>query len=264
MEEIMRDISNHFNQEITLRKEILEEEKKIANYQLETSQAENEIYMMNLSSNPTIKMKEAKAKIVKCGEDIEACQKKLNEKYVTQSSLIKKRVLLQKLIKQYSCLPGGSSLNATYQYFLVLLDNLTLQHRNYINGMVLQGKKLSVDRLEDQIKIRDQALFDLGSKLKNKKKFLEINKSIQTLQEMDLDPLIELPVLKANNPVFHENQLRSNSSKHREVKSSKELPYYQPKAKNKQNPSTDIRQDHITMSCSLIHTLTKSEKIQID
>jgi hypothetical protein len=198
-EKIIKDITNHFQEEIKLRKEIIEMERAVENIKLEISDKEWDLYKLN--ANETSKSNEIKKYIkTKTGEK-ETTEKIIQEKYFKQSELIKKRKDIQLLIKNNNKELGAKVLTNTYQYYVTLLENMTLEHRRNVNFNEIKRKDIQINQLSDQIKKRDEFIINATNEFRNKKvDFKYNNDKLKSLEYLDLQPL-RLPVINMNNYV---------------------------------------------------------------
>ena len=105
--------------------------------------------------------------------------------------------------------PGGKILLQTYQYYFILLDNMTLEHRKNVNLSEMKRKEFQINKLLDQIKARDEVILTANNEIKQKKiNFKFNNENFKSLEEIDLEPL-RLPVVVSNS----QNIFNSRESK---------------------------------------------------
>jgi hypothetical protein len=215
LDNILKLISTHFAEEIQLRKEIIDIEKLIEDIKSQIAEKEFELYK-STNKNDEDKIKKV---INNFNTENEKNTKNLNEKYVQQSELIKKRSEIQKQITKFSKeYPTGIKiLMNTYQYYSSLLENMTLDHRKNQKFNELKIKDYEIEKLIDQIKIRDNMLTNFETELKKKKiPFKTSNNQIKSLQELESEPIYipvmiaELPAINSNNFVYNSEE-RKNS-----------------------------------------------------
>ena len=149
IEKIQKNVTQHFNEEIKLRKDVIETEKKIENNKNEVSELEYQLYkLVDNKEGDSIKKK-----INTINLENDKLLKIVSDKLTQQSDAAKKRVDLQreilKLTKENSS--GGKILMGTYQYYSTLLDNIILEHRKNVNLNEVKRKDLQLDKLLDQI-----------------------------------------------------------------------------------------------------------------
>jgi len=122
---------------------------------------------------------------------------------------------LQKLINNLSKEPLGSSLNLTYQYYVVLLDNMTLEHKKNMNLLNLKQREVKLNKLIDQINIRDQLIHNAKSELEKKGVSIKQNEQIKPLESLNIEHSFVLPVVisnnsdKIDNKIFNKNALNN-------------------------------------------------------
>jgi len=169
---------------------------------------------LNNNQNSQKESENLKKQITSLNTENENSHKSLNEKYTIQSSLIKKRTELQKVITSFSKdnQTGGKVLMQTYQYYTTLLDNMSLEHRRNINFSEMKRKEFQINKVVDQIKLRDDFIINATSEIKKKKIPFKINPEIvKSLDEIELEPL-RLPVIVNNyNPRSHGENSNINS-----------------------------------------------------
>jgi hypothetical protein len=202
VENVQKEISDHFNQEIKLRKEILENEKSIENNKNIITEKEFDLYKLfkKTTNANNIEADKNKKYILQLNNDIESIHKRLNEKYGKQSDLIKTRTTLQNLISKVTKEnpTGGKILIHTYKYFTSLLENMTLEHRRNLNLSEIKRKDLQINTLLDQIKARDEMILSVNSEMLKKKIPMKRNARIKSIEEIEMTPL-KLPVINPNN-----------------------------------------------------------------
>jgi kinesin family protein 18/19 len=197
IEKIQKNVTQHFNEEIKLRKEVIETEKKIENNKNEVSELEYQLYkLVDNKEEDSIKKK-----IITINSENDKLLKLVSEKLTKQSEAAKKRVDLQreisKLTKENSF--GGKIIMGTYQYYSTLLDNIILEHRKNVNLNEVKRKDLQLDKLLDQIKERDNFMIEANSELKKKKiNFKYITENLKSIEEINIEPL-NLPLIIGKN-----------------------------------------------------------------
>lgn len=232
IDKFSKEIANHFQEEIRVRKDILETEKKIDNLTLDLKEREFELYkQINLNANSkerasNLKQKELKSSINKINDQIEICKQNLNQKNVQWSELQSKREEIQSSINKFSKEPLGASLNLTYQYYIVLLDNMALDHKKNLNLLNLKQKEVKLNKLIDQIKLRDVFIDNAKTELSKKGVKLNNKEEIKSIENLNIDHSYVLPV------VIHQPQENINK--------------YSYSQGNKNNSSNSLKQVNFT------------------
>ena len=199
IENLLSLISTHFQEEINLRKDIIESEKTIENIKLQIAEKEFELYKSSLSNKKEIE--KIKNSIKSFNTEKEKSTIKLNEKYIKQSMITKKRSEIQSQITKFGKEHPSSLkiLMNTYKYYSSVLENILLDHRKNLKFNEIQIKDFAIEKLIDQIKIRDNLLNSYETEIKNKKINLKLNDTnIKSLDEIDSEP-INLPVILSRN-----------------------------------------------------------------
>jgi len=209
IENLLGLISNHFQEEINLRKDIIEVEKIIENIKFQIAEKEFELYKS--SSSNKIEIEKIKNIIKSFNTEKEKSTIKLNEKYIQQSTLTKKRSEIQSQISKFGK-DHPSSLKIlmnTYKYYSSVLENILLDHRKNLKFNEIQIKDLTIEKLIDQIKIRDSLLNSYETEIKNKKINLKSNGiNIKSLDQIDSEP-INLPVILSRNQMSNDAWMTS-------------------------------------------------------
>ncbi len=223
-EKIQKDITNHFQEEIKIRKEIIEIERKIENNKVEAAEKEYDMY----KSNNDKEIEACKKKIASLNAENDKLQTNVNEMYIKQSSLINKRTEFQKLITLNTKEnPTGSKiLMNTYLYFSSLLDNMNLEHRRNVNFNEIRRKDFQINKLADQIRARDDFILQANSEIKkNKIPFKFNNENLKSIEEIDLEPL-KLPVIIHKNNFIAKKEITQQREKSPTPKHSKNIKIY--------------------------------------
>jgi len=219
LENVLKLITTHFSEEIQLRKEIIEKEKLIEENKSKIAEKEFELYKSTTKSESD----KIKNVITNFYSENEKNTINLNEKYMQQSVLIKKRSEVQKQITNFSKEHpvGIKIIMNTYQYYSSLLENMTLVHRKNQKLNEMKTIDYEIEKLIEQIKIRDGMLSNFEAEFKKKKiPFKTINNNqIKTMKQLESEPfnipymIGELPLIKNNNNVNILDE-RKNSPRH--------------------------------------------------
>jgi kinesin family protein 18/19 len=189
VESLQNQITQHFQEEIKIKKDIIDLETKINQNKLEINQEDNEK-----------KGNKAKTNKSKKKEEIDILNSQLDEKYVKQYEIIKRRDELQKQINLINKEQGGTNLSLQYQYYTVLLENMNLKHKKQTNANELVIKEIQVKKLFGQIKLRDQFINRASTELKKKNVDLKVNANIKTIDDLEIEPVsVVLPQIVVNN-----------------------------------------------------------------
>lgn len=198
VEKVQKEVTVHFQEELKMRKEIIELERKVENNKIEIAAKEYDLYK-NLSGKDA---EGAKKQISSLNSENEKMQKLVNEKYVKQSELIKKRSNFQKAITQVTkeSPPGGKILLNTYLYYSTLLENMTLEHRRNVNFNEMKKKDYQINKLVDQIKHRDNFIENSSNEIRKRKiPFKYNNENLKSLDEIEIEPLRLPLIIQKNN-----------------------------------------------------------------
>ena len=210
-EKIQKDIMEHFQTEINLKKKIIEKEEIIENLKNELSDKEYELFHANVANQKTLKNEVEEKR-----DDIKDKSKKINKGYVKQNELITKRKQIQatitKLSKNEPNNPQIKNLFNIYKYYLNLLENMNTEHRKFISMNEIRRKEKKIGILTEQLDLRDMYIKDAYKEIElNKCDFNYKNPKIISSEEIDLAP-IRPPVVKISPSICSLQNLAKNLS----------------------------------------------------
>ena len=194
-EKIQKEIMEHFQNEINLKKKIIEKEEIIENMKNELCEKEYELFHANLANQKALKNEVEEKR-----DDIKEKSKKINKGYVKQNELITKRKQIQatisKLSKNEPNNPQIKNLFNIYKYYLNLLENMNTEHRKFISINEIKRKEKKIGILTEQLDLRDMYIKDAYKEIElNKCDFNYKNPKIISSEEIDLAP-IRPPIVK--------------------------------------------------------------------
>ena len=155
IDKIIREMLEHFDQEIKLKRKIIEKENIIEDLKNELSRQEYEIlHAAKINLHYLKKQLQAKR------EDIAEKQNKMIKGYIKQNELNSKRKEFQKIISNLANKeqnnPEFYKLYNVYKYNINLLDNMNIEHKKYINILESKRKDKKIEGLIEQLDLRDQ------------------------------------------------------------------------------------------------------------
>ena len=194
-EKIQKEIMEHFQNEINLKKKIIEKEEIIENMKNELCEKEYELFHANIANQKALKNEVEEKR-----DDIKDKTKKINKGYVKQNELITKRKQIQatitKLSKNEPNNPQIKNLFNIYKYYLNLLENMSTEHRKFISMNEIKRKEKKIGILTEQLDLRDMYIKDAYKEIElNKCDFNYKNPKIISSEEIDLAP-IRPPIVK--------------------------------------------------------------------
>ena len=187
-DKIQKEIMEHFQTEINLKKKIIEKEDIIENLKNELSEKEYEFIHSNKANHKLLK-----GQIEKKRDDIKDKTKKLNKGYIKQSELMAKRKEIQAMISKISNNepnnPNVKNLFNIYKYYLNLLENMNTEHRKFISINEIKRREKKIGLLTEQLDLRDMYIRDAYKEIElNKCDFNYKNPKIISSDEIDLAP----------------------------------------------------------------------------
>lgn len=156
---MQRIITDHYQEEIKIVKEITSKEKAIAAKKVELKRLQ--ISLVSLQSK-----QELNEKINSISKEIETSYKAIEEREITLKNYIKKRSEIKKIIELQNNEYSQNILKDNIEYFLLLLKNLSLESKKFVDSSELKIKDMQLEALTRQIKSND---FISAEKLKTGK-----------------------------------------------------------------------------------------------
>ena len=154
-DKICKEMLEHFDLEIRLKRKIIEKENIIEDLKNELAQKEYEILHA-----PKINVHYLKKQLEEKREDIKDKESKIIKGYIKQNELSLKRKVFQKIISNLSKKgknnPEYYILYNIYKYNINLLENMNIEHKKNINFSESKRKDKKIEGLMEQIDLRDQ------------------------------------------------------------------------------------------------------------
>ena len=209
LENIQKEIMEHFQTEINLKKKIIEKEDIIENLKNELSEKEYEFFHANKANYKLLK-----GEVETKRDDIKEKSKKINKGYIKQNELVTKRKQIQAKISKLSNNepnnPQVKNLFNIYKYYLNLLENMNTEHRKFISLNEIKRREKKIGILTEQLDLRDMYIRDAYKEIElNKCDFNYKNPKIISSEEIDLAPA--RPLFAKVSPSYGSLQ---NLSKH--------------------------------------------------
>jgi len=206
LDKVYKEMIDHFQLEIKLKKKIIEKENIIEELKNDMAEKEYEILHSNEINLPPLQkqLKEKK-------EEITDKSNKLLKGYIKQSDLINKRKDFQKVISFLSNNtpnnPEYFKIYNMYKYNINLLENMTIEHKKYMNIQESKRKDKKIEGLMEQIDIRDKCIKDVYELIeKNDIKFNYENPEL--INRNDIDSFYYKPQsIEIKPPIDHYQSL---------------------------------------------------------
>lgn len=199
VEKIAKEISAHFQEEIRLKKELIEIERVIDNLNLSLKEKEFLLFktMNSKNGNNLLKEKEYRSQINKVTEQINLQKGILIAKETKYNETMKKRENFENLINKFGKDKNGSSLTYLYHCFVFEINNLTNEHIRRQNLIILRQKEMKISKLLEQLKIRDEYINTEKKELKKKNIHFVFNEEnqIKKIDDLNIDRSFSLPAV---------------------------------------------------------------------
>lgn len=237
---IQTKIVNHFQEEIKVRKEIIEKERQIEKIKNEISENEYKLTQFDQEGKKNI------TQLLKAQKtENEKLKAEMVNDYTFQSNLMKRRKDLHNLINKINkenssnSLQGATNISPsmilnknlgyTYKYYIALIENITSEQRKFVNLNELKRKDNQIMQLAEQLDYRDQFIYTAGKEIQRADiNFNFKNNNILSADEIDMNPY-RLPVIKFQSEPIIENNKKAISQPAHQLKNIKEMVVSPPK-----------------------------------
>ena len=248
IDKLTKEINSHFNDEIRVKNEIIEIQKNIANLIYNLKDKEFNLYkLINkqknpksanpsiqnrvvLSNNTSMKEKEIKSQITKINEQLNSQKSLLVDKEAKFNELVAKRGSLENSIGKYGAMPNLNSNNNSfmdncqnfsalqylYHSYILEINNMEKDFIRKQNANEIREKDIKINKLLEQLKIRDEYINEEKKKLAQKKiKFyFEGEKDIRKVEDLNVDKSFTLPyIIQQDNSKNTINSQTLNATK---------------------------------------------------
>lgn len=250
MDKLSKEITSHFNEETRIKLEIFEVKKNISNLVNNLKDKEFSLYKLlnkapntkksvnnisNNSLNITLKEKEIRANMKKLTDQIQNQKSILLTKESKYNELVQKRTNLENAIGKFGNTQNNntnmnnnnlsdntqnfSALQYLYHSYILEINNLENDFIRKQNNNEIISKDIKINKLLEQLKIRDEYINQEKKSLANKKiKFIfEREKDIKKVEDLSIGSNnFSLPVIfqqdKRLNTQTINNDINKNSS----------------------------------------------------
>ena len=185
-EQIQKSMKAHFEEEVNFKKKIIEEEKNIEELKNDLSDLDYQIL-----HKPKVNVQYLKSQFEKKQKEVEELNEKINNEYIKENELIKKRKEFEKNINELKTNNPGNSqvknLFNIYIYYTNLLDNISNEHRKYKNMNEIKRKENKISILTEQLDLRDLLINNANEELeKNNITFDYNDPNLATKEEIEM------------------------------------------------------------------------------
>ena len=250
MDKLSKEITSHFNEEMRIKLEIFEVKKNISSLVNNLKDKEFSLYKLlnkapntkksvnnisNNSLNITLKEKEIRANMKKITDQIQNQKSILLTKESKYNELVQKRTNLENAIGKFGNTQNNntnmnnnnlsdntqnfSALQYLYHSYILEINNLENDFIRKQNNIEIISKDIKINKLLEQLKIRDEYINQEKKSLANKKiKFIfEREKDIKKVEDLSIGSNnFSLPVIfqqdKRLNTQTINNDINKNSS----------------------------------------------------
>ena len=231
MDKLSKEITSHFNEEMRVKLEIFDVKRNITNLVNNLKDKEFSLYkLLNKSPNVkkginntvsnnsltiNLKEKEIRANMKKITDQIQNQKSVLLTKEAKYNELVQKRQTLENALSKYGNSPNNNNLNINstnlndntqnfsalqylYHSYILEMSNLENDFIRKQNSNEIISKDIKINRLIEQLKIRDEYITQEKRSLANKKiKFVfEQEKDIKKIEDLSIETKnFSLPVI---------------------------------------------------------------------
>ena len=239
MDKLTKEITSHFNEEIRVKNEILDIQRNISNLINNLRDKEFNLYKLvnkqqnnnnnkgrlngvnsNMNMNNYLKEKDIRSSIKKINDQIQSQKSILITKEAKYNELFSKRGNLENAIGKFG---NSSNLNSNnnsfvdnaqnfsalqylYHSFILEINNLENDFVRKQNTNEIVSKDIKINKLIEQLKIRDEFIKEEKKSLAKKKiNFVfEGEKDIKKVEDLNVDKSISLPfIIQQDNNALH-------------------------------------------------------------
>ena len=186
----------HFQEELNLRKKIIEEEKQMEDLKNQINNNNQEIYDL---------------------------QEKINKQYLKEKELLQKRKEFKETISELSVHNAGNeqikSLFNIYKYYTNLIENITNEHNKYIDINEIKRKENKISLLTKQLDLRDLYINNANEEInKNNIPFNYNSPNLISKEEIEMEPINPenmkiSPSYRSFNEINKKRNINYNKSK---------------------------------------------------
>ena len=164
-EQIKKEMVEHFQEEVNLRKKIIDEEKNMEDLKNEGRE-----------------------------QEVSEMQEKINKNYIKEKELLKKRKDFQETISELSVGNEGNEhikgLFSVFKYYTNLIENMTNEHSKFKDINEIKRKQNKISLLTKQLDIRDLYINNANEELyKNNIAFNYNDPNFATKDEIEMEPI---------------------------------------------------------------------------
>ena len=189
IDQIQKDMIAHFQEEVNLKQKIFKEENKMEELKNDASDLNFQIV-----HKPRVNVEYLVGELEKKKKEIDEIQEIINEEYIKENELISKRKEFQDNINELKSNSSGNSsqiknLFNIYKYYTNLIENMSNEHRQFINNNELKRKENKISLLTEQLNLRDIFIDNAKQELsKNNIKLEYKDPNFATQEEIEMEP----------------------------------------------------------------------------
>jgi hypothetical protein len=234
-ERTLKEIHSHFEEEISYKKDLINEKRKFEILKSELSQYEYALYkiqhendnIVHKEKGISLKIKDYQKEISRCNDEIIKIKLRIQDKYQKFTDKSKAREDLEQNVSKLLNEPLGSSLNVAYQSYVLKVDKLDKEFENQVKLYEIKKNEWEINKLMSQIMARDKAIEAASLDLQNKG--VNLNNI-----EKEKSGLLKIQDYRIDHTVIINNSEPINASN---IKSSLSLTNNQGEKNNKKNNS---------------------------
>jgi hypothetical protein len=195
----LKEIALHFQEEINLKKDLIEEEKRLYLLTQDLQEKEYTLFKLSNEKNTQQKVKELRGYMSRINEQISMLKNSIDMKIQQQTELLKRREYIHTQVTFYNKDPLGNAVNMNYQYYILCLNNLSLEYKKYQNNNLIKINEIKVNKFVNQVKLRDEVLKNIDGELKKRNLNVKANENLKQLTDLNIEQSLILPSI--NNDV---------------------------------------------------------------
>lgn len=219
-DKIKKEMIEHFEEEIKLNNNIIEQEKKLE----ELKNDENNLYCQ-INHMPKVNVEYLIKEYEDKKQDIKELEEKIEKQYDKEKEKIIKRKDFIEIINDLNKNSGNShtkDLLSVYKYYINYIDKMSSDNDNNKNVNEMKRKQNKISLLFEQLNLRDLYIEDAKKELtKNNIKFDYNNPNLETKDEIEIKPYNNSEKLKASPSHKSYNEIVKKNMMKNKIKSNK-------------------------------------------
>ncbi len=176
-EVLQNRIAEHFQEEMKFCKEVFDDENKLVNLKKDLQEKQYELFQFEKVKKLKHGSQPQLTNINKLKVEIDYLSNHIDEKksiYINEIKVKREdlNAKIKKIIEKDSV--SGKNLSLQFEYNCVLIENVTLEHTKKMKLNEMKKKNFQINKLVNQLKLRDEVIEKANAEMKKNKVKVEI------------------------------------------------------------------------------------------